>query len=116
MLHNLHINIVFVSIYSIIFMLHNLHIIDHANRLCTICTDAEIGDEFHYILQWEYWANERKFYLSQYFSHIINTLKFGQLFQIKDKPKPTKLCKFICVLQYHIVCVLIHSNVFMLHN
>jgi hypothetical protein len=31
----------------------------------------------------------------------INTLKFGQLFQIKNKPKLTKLYKFIRVLQYY---------------
>ena len=31
----------------------------------------------------------------------INTLKFGQLFQIKNKTKLTKLCKFIRVLHYH---------------
>jgi hypothetical protein len=38
---------------------------------------------------------------SQYFTHRINTLKFGQLFQIRNKPKLTKQCKFIRVLQYH---------------
>jgi hypothetical protein len=75
--------------------------IDHGNRLCNICTDAEIGDEFHYILQCKSLANERKLYLSQSFSRGFNTLKFGQLFQIKNKPKLTKLCKFIRVLQYH---------------
>ena len=71
------------------------------NRLCNICTYAEIGDEFHYILQCNVLANERKLYLSQYFSRRINTLKFGQLFQNKNKPKLTKLYKFIRVLQYH---------------
>ena len=60
-----------------------------------------IGDEFYYILQCKSSTNERKLYPSQYFSHRINTLKFGQLFQIKNKPKLTKLCKFIRVLQYH---------------
>jgi hypothetical protein len=59
------------------------HGIDHGNRLCNICTDAEIGDECHYILQCKSLSNERKLYLSHYFSHRITTLKFGQLFQIK---------------------------------
>ena len=68
-LHNLHINIVYVLIHSIIFMLHNLHIIDHGNRLCNICTDADIGDEFHYILQCEYLANEKILLESIFFTH-----------------------------------------------
>ena len=53
--------------------------------------DAEIGDEFHYILQCKSLANERKLYPSQYFTYRINTLKFGQLFQIKNKPELMKL-------------------------
>jgi hypothetical protein len=76
-------------------------LIYHGNRLCNISADTEIGDEFHYILQCKSLANERKLYPSQYFSRGINTLKFGQLFQNKNKPKLTKLCKFIRVLQYH---------------
>jgi hypothetical protein len=39
----------------------------HVNRLCNICIDAEIGDEFHYILQCKSLINERKLFLSQYF-------------------------------------------------
>ena len=72
--------------------------IDLGNRLCNICTDVEIGDEFHYIPQCKSLANERKLYLNQYFSRRINTLTFGELFQNKNKPKLTKLCKFIRVL------------------
>ena len=67
------------------------------STVCTICTDGEIGDEFHYILQCKSFANDRKLCPSQYFSHRINTLKFDQLFQIKNKPILTKLCKFIRV-------------------
>jgi hypothetical protein len=54
--------------------------IDHGNILCNICTDAKIGDEFHYILQCKSLVNERNLYMTQYFLHRTNTLKFGQLF------------------------------------
>ena len=59
--------------------------IDHGNISCNICTDAKIGDEFHYIRQCKFLDNENNLYLSHYFSHRINTctLKFGQLFQLK---------------------------------
>jgi hypothetical protein len=50
----------------------------HGNRLCNICTDAEIGDEFLCILQCKSLENERKLHMRQYFSCRINTLKFGQ--------------------------------------
>jgi hypothetical protein len=57
-------------------------VIDHGNRPCNICTDAKIGDEFHYIRQCKSLDNENNIYPGHYFSHRINTLKFGQLFQL----------------------------------
>ena len=46
--------------------------IDHGNRLCNFGTDAEIGDEFHYILQCKSLANERKVYLSESIFYMQN--------------------------------------------
>ena len=41
------------------------NVIDHGNRLCNICTDAEIGEECHCILQCKSLADERILYPSQ---------------------------------------------------
>ena len=48
----------------------------HVNRLCNtcICIDAEIGEEFHYILQCKSLINERKLFLSQSFFYAESLL------------------------------------------
>jgi hypothetical protein len=64
------------------------HGIDHGNRLCNICTDAKIGDEFHYILQCKSLINERKLFLSQYF-FMQNIIK--QMTEICEQPRRTSI-------------------------
>ena len=60
--------------------------IDHNNRLCNICTDTEIGDEFHFILECKSVANKRELYLITHFKSRMSTLTFCQLRQIENKP------------------------------
>jgi len=38
---------------------------DRSDRICHICQTAEIGDEFHYILQCRQLHNDRKLYLCE---------------------------------------------------
>jgi hypothetical protein len=47
--------------------------IDHNNRLCNICTDTEIGDEFHFILECKSVANKRELYLITHFKSRMST-------------------------------------------
>ena len=54
-----------------------------------------------YLLIWRCVEWEKIVSGSIFFLHRINRLKFGQLLQIKNKPKLTKLCKFTRVMQYH---------------
>jgi hypothetical protein len=61
------------------------------------------GDEFHYILQCRSLVDIRNQFLNHYFIHRINILKFGKLFQSKQKSKLTNLCKFIRVINSQVV-------------
>ena len=60
-----------------------------------LCDKNEIGDEFHYILECNYFNNVRKEYIDNRYRKIPNIIKFGELMSIKNKIKLTKLCKFI---------------------
>ena len=66
--------------------------------ICHICQTAEIGDEFHYILQCRQLHNDRKLYLKKQFLGRVNALKFGMLFQNKNRSVLRNLCKFIRVI------------------
>ena len=37
--------------------------IDRNLRICTMCDRKSIGDEYHYVMEWTYFSNERKILL-----------------------------------------------------
>ena len=65
------------------------------NRLCTLCNDQEIGDEYHYIFKCNFFSNERKQCIKPYFINRHNTIKFFELMCSKRKQVLKKMCKFI---------------------
>jgi hypothetical protein len=48
--------------------------IDRNNRICFLC-NSDIGDEFHYILQCQYFKRNRKLLLSKYHNNHVNVEK-----------------------------------------
>ena len=72
--------------------------VDRSDRICHICQTAEIGDEFHYILQCRQLHNDRKLYKKKKILGRVNVLKFGMLFQNKNRSVLRNLCKFIRVI------------------
>ena len=54
--------------------------IDRDDRMCTLCTKNDVGDEFHYIFVCEHFREERKKYISHYFYNKPNTYKAYDLF------------------------------------
>jgi hypothetical protein len=63
--------------------------------ICNLCDENVIGNEFHYILECNYFNNVRTKYIDDCYRKRTNIIKFGQLMRIKNKIKLTKLCKFI---------------------
>ena len=59
-------------------------------RICNLCDENIIGDEFHYILECNYFNNVRKKYIDDCYRKRPNIIKFGELISIKNKIKHTK--------------------------
>ena len=62
-------------------------------RKCTHCN--VLGDEFHFLFQCITFNNERKLFLSRYYSTNTNTVKYGALFSSINYKKLCKLAKFV---------------------
>ena len=66
-------------------------------RLCTLCNERKLGDEFHFALECSALKNIRSRYIDIAYTNRPNALKFGQLFSSNDRSVLLKLVKFIQV-------------------
>ena len=64
-------------------------------RICKLCTNQNIGDEFHYVFECNFFANERKKYLDAKFRVRPNVFKMEQLFTTSDKTRLIRLATFV---------------------
>ena len=71
----------------------------YEDRLCTKCSSAEIGDEFHYIFSCPFFAESRKKKkkkkLSPFFCKNANVNRFHSLFCSKKKRLLVNLAHFL---------------------
>lgn len=72
-------------------------------RLCTLCESHDIGDEFHYIFECNFFNEERRKFLSNHFHTRVNVLKYNQLFNSKDVIVLTNLAKFVKIIMSKVV-------------
>ena len=70
----------------------------HSERYCTMCSQQDIGDEFHYVLVCPTIEFERRHFLKKYFQTKPNVLKFQQLFTSKNRRELTQLAQFCKVI------------------
>ena len=54
-------------------------------RICTLCDQEKLGDEFHYFFECPTFSQVRNNYIAPYFCRNPNTLKMEKLFQSKSK-------------------------------
>ena len=73
---------------------HNIAI-PYEERLCTLCSANEIGDEFHYILQCPVLARHRNACIDNYYVRNPSMYKLVKLFQSHDVRVQTNLAKLI---------------------
>ena len=66
--------------------------------MLSVC-NSDIGDEFHYILQCQYFKPSRKLLLSKYYTNHVNVLTFRNIMTSKNKTALIKLCKFIKIIE-----------------
>ena len=67
----------------------------YEDRLCTKCSSADIGDEFHYVFSCPYFAESRKNYLSPFYCKNANVNRFHSLSCSKKKRLLVNLAHFL---------------------
>lgn len=72
--------------------------IPHEERKCHLCTQNDIGDEYHYLLCCNYFNKERKSILKPYFYQRPNMIKFKDLLNSDDTETLKKLSSFIKII------------------
>ena len=69
-------------------------------KICSLCTSNEIGDEYHYLFICSVFSQERNLYLPKSYFEIPNESKFKKLLQTKEKNMLIKLAKFSrCIIE-----------------
>ena len=74
---------------------------ERSERLCNLCTNNEIGDEFHYIFVCNFFETERSVYLRHYYRIRPNTNKMLELFTTKNKTIMKNLAVFVNKILTH---------------
>ena len=94
--------------------------IPRSERVCVECTQSEIGDEFHYIINCPFFADQRRTYLLKYCHIHPSAPNFRSI--MNDKTKLRNLANFIeiilksvkektvidCVILYTLICVILY--------
>jgi hypothetical protein len=68
------------------------------NRRCNLCTENELGDEFHYLLTCPFFQEERNLYVKKYYYKHTNVLKFKELLCTVNAKQTANLVKFIKIV------------------
>ena len=71
---------------------------DRDERLCDLCNKNALGDEFHYLLECEFFKNERKKILRRQFIEHPNSVKLHDLLNTDDNRVLFQLAKFCKIL------------------
>ena len=70
--------------------------IPRSERVCVECTQSEIGDEFHYIINCPFFADQRRTYLLKYCHIHTSAPNFRSI--MNDKTKLRNLANFIEII------------------
>ena len=64
-------------------------------RICQLCEDREIEDEFHFILKCKQYEEIRRKYIKKYFRVRPNMFKFVELLKTSNKTNLINLSRYI---------------------
>ena len=76
--------------------------VDRQNRICRLCDNRDLGDEYHYIMSCPFFSNTRKEHIKNKYFVRPNTLKFNELMNSKKLSDLNNLCKFIRIINSHL--------------
>ena len=69
--------------------------LERNKRVCLICNNNDIEDEYHFVLVCSEYKDIRKKYIKRYFYNRPSVFKFVQLLQCQDKEVLFKIGKYI---------------------
>ena len=72
--------------------------IERNERICLLCNKNELGDEFHYLFNCEFFHRSRIKFLPLWSFRSPNSLKLQKLMNSDDKAVLTKLALFIKII------------------
>ena len=52
---------------------------DINNRKCSLCTQNDIGDEYHYLFKCPHFKTQRQLFMKPYYTRRPNMMKFGEI-------------------------------------
>ena len=64
-------------------------------RLCTICDEDQVGDEYHFLMECPTLENFRDKYIPRYFRTHQNFFKYSTLLSLRKKKEMFSLSKFV---------------------
>ena len=64
------------------------------NRICPLCNNGEIGDEFHYLFKCQYFGNQRKIYIKKKHLYKSKHNKVQTINDINFKIRTPKIMSF----------------------
>ena len=72
--------------------------VDRHKRLCTLCNNNDVGDEFHYLIICPMFHEARIQFIPKYFRVRPSVFKFLELINSNEKKTLTNLSKFIKII------------------
>ena len=69
--------------------------IERDDRICSLCDRHQLGDEFHYLFECNFFAAERKKYLRPFYRVRPNTLKMCKLMNNQNRNELSNLVSFV---------------------
>ncbi|XP_060563724.1 uncharacterized protein LOC132723080 [Ruditapes philippinarum] len=63
-------------------------------RVCNLCNNSSLGDEYHYLFNCQFFNTDRKKYITREYSTNVNSIKFSMLMNSTDRSILLKLAVF----------------------
>ena len=72
--------------------------IERNQRTCNLCNRNALGDEYHFLLECEFFNAQRKLIIPKYYWKHCNSLKFSSLLSTTNIKLLNKKCEFVAIV------------------
>ena len=72
--------------------------VNREDRICNLCNQGLVGDEYHYLLECTYFNDERKTYLRDEYCQRPDVNKFNLIMNCHNITELKKICQFIKII------------------